>query len=136
MGKGTTGVDSPRPPDVIEKDIERMRGNLTVIVSELDRRRHELLDWRLQLKRHALAIGLAAGGIALVVGGSIALLMKRRRRVPRIRRASGGLGRRLLSAIASALVTALAKRFANKLLLPPARKTLPRKPPVEQVMVH
>jgi len=142
MGRGTTGVGKPRPPEVLEHDVERLRGNLTIIVSELDRRRHELTDWRLQLKRHALAIGLAAGGLALVVGGSIALFIAKRRRGSsrrrRLRREEGGLGKRLLSAIAGAVVGALAKRFANKLLLPPARprRRLQSERRVEPVTVH
>ena len=66
MGEGTNGV---RPsPEELERDVERIRDSMAGIVSELDRRRHELFDWRLQLRRHKLGIGLLAGGVVLLLG--------------------------------------------------------------------
>ena len=48
----------------LEGDIAALREDLGVLVAELDRRRHELVDVKLQLKRHAG--GAALFGVALV----------------------------------------------------------------------
>ena len=61
-----------RAERALESDIERLRGELDGMVGELDRRRHEAFDLRLQLRRHAgvvatvggVAIGVAIAGIA------------------------------------------------------------------------
>jgi hypothetical protein len=79
----------------LERQIGDIRGNLTVLVDELQRRRHEAFDVRLQLRRHpavigGVALGLA-GGITLLV---LALVRRHRRRQSisdRLRRLRRGL---------------------------------------------
>ncbi len=63
----TTIPTNPEPPR-IEREIESIRGDLDVLVRELDRRRHEALDWRLQVRRHRRGIAVATGvaGVALL----------------------------------------------------------------------
>jgi hypothetical protein len=66
MDQRKAGVkDAPRK---LEHEVEALRDDMTRIVSELDRRGHELLDWRLQLHRHRglVAIAVAAGVLALL----------------------------------------------------------------------
>jgi len=85
MGERTTGLivrevhslASPTP-EQLEHDVDDLRDGLTGIVRELDRRRHELLDWRLQLKKHRVAAVVAAG--LLFLGGLGLLRLARRRR--------------------------------------------------------
>jgi hypothetical protein len=74
-------LDVPAEPDpaVLQRDVENIRSDLDRLVGELDHRRHELFDLRLQLRRHALPIGLAAAAL-VVGGGAVALLLVRRRR--------------------------------------------------------
>jgi hypothetical protein len=68
------------------EEIGEVRQRLDALVEELDRRRHAALDWRLQLRRHALGltmsalalIALAGGGAALRAGGFSATWLRRR----------------------------------------------------------
>jgi hypothetical protein len=77
----------PREPHEIERDVESLRARVGVLVGELDRRRRELGDWRLQLRRHGLALGLAVAGVLAGGAGLVTLLVarQRRRRRPRAR---------------------------------------------------
>lgn len=67
-------------------EIACVREELDVLLAELDRRRHDLLDVRLQLRRHAKAT-LALAGVA---AGALWLSVGLRRRV---RRAAADAGR-------------------------------------------
>ncbi len=64
----------------IEGEITTLRGDIGEIVSELDRRRREAFDLRLQLRRHPVAVSLAGLAVAVVVGGAVALLVQDARR--------------------------------------------------------
>lgn len=74
MGEGTARVNGngkaeTRPPREIERDIEHLRTRLDKSLAELDRRRHELTDVRLQLKRHPGVFVGAGAVVALMIGG-------------------------------------------------------------------
>jgi hypothetical protein len=62
------GAGPPDEPPGIEREIESIRGELDLLVRELDRRRHEALDWRLQVRRHRRELSIATGvaGVAIV----------------------------------------------------------------------
>jgi hypothetical protein len=81
MGEGANGLSavttqnggnedtSPRATArQLEAEIAVLREELSGLVGELDRRRHELLDVKLQVKRHA--VGVALTGVALVSAAS------------------------------------------------------------------
>ena len=83
IGRIDGGGNGPaEEPPRLEREIDSIRGELDVLVRELDRRRHQALDWRLQLRRHQRELSIAgiAGGVAVLVlvGWSI-----RRRRARR-----------------------------------------------------
>lgn len=85
MGGRATGMNGggrgerPDEPDAIEREIGSIRGDLDGLVAELDRRRHDALDWRLQLRRHRRALWIAAGVAgATVLGVSVARRRRRR----------------------------------------------------------
>ena len=85
MAEGTGGmteVDAPAPHDLgpIEAEIKRRRGDLTTLVAELNRRGHELMDARLQIRRHALGFTITVLAVGAVAAGSIALRVWRARR--------------------------------------------------------
>jgi hypothetical protein len=95
-------VDEAAPaakPDAaeLEHQIEDLRTELGALVQELDRRRHDAFDLRLQLRRHARAVAIVSGLLALLVARRVWIVRRRR---------AGGFSRalavaRLLSILAS-----------------------------------
>jgi hypothetical protein len=99
MGEGTahvTAVDA-KPGDgaaapaegeaaerAIEQEIEGLRGRLDGVVGELDRRRHEALDVRLQVRRHSTAVATVGVVAAVLVVGSFVAWRNARRRQDRL----------------------------------------------------
>jgi hypothetical protein len=64
----------------LDQETGAVRRQLDDLLAELDRRRHEALDWRLQVRRHGRALALAAGGIAAAATLVVALYRMRARR--------------------------------------------------------
>jgi len=90
MGKRTSGMKTK--PEELEHEIESIRGGMDPVLRELDIRRHELTDWRLQLERHRpelVRIGLWTAGalVGLRVIGGMRAQMRRRKEMRRLRRA-------------------------------------------------
>jgi len=126
------------PPEdrakVLQHDVEEIRGDLTSLVNELDRRRHNFFDVKRQMSRHALALVLAGVGVVGLAAGAWALAAYRRRRReavgPRLMRLRQALARmidkpdRVASspsalekigvAGASAAISVLVKRLGGK----------------------
>jgi hypothetical protein len=78
MGEGTNRVSVGRtngePRKVareLESEITEVRSRLDRGLAELDRRRHELTDVRLQVRRHPM-IAVAAGATVVVLIGGVA----------------------------------------------------------------
>ncbi len=88
MGEGKTDVSTDQSveasPETLEHEVEAIRDNVTQIASELDHRRHELFDWRLQLRKHAATTAFVAAAAILAIGATIGLgrLRQRRNRRP------------------------------------------------------
>jgi hypothetical protein len=61
-------------------EVAGVREELDTLVAELDRRRHEVFDVRLQLRRHAVGAGLTAFALVATAAGSVWLTHLRRRR--------------------------------------------------------
>jgi hypothetical protein len=132
-GSDETGDNDPAE---LEREVEDIRDNIDGIVSELDRRRHELFDWRMQLRKHALLFAAVGAGCLLGLGLTITLGVVRRRRerrfwvrAGRLREALSrviahpelvsqpqpGVGKKALTAAASAGASILAKTLAQRL---------------------
>jgi antitoxin (DNA-binding transcriptional repressor) of toxin-antitoxin stability system len=77
--QGETHRPDPDPSE-IQKEVVAARHDLDRLVGELDRRRHAMFDIRGQLRRRPVPFIL--GGLALLtaVGGTVALIVARRRR--------------------------------------------------------
>ena len=80
MGEGTNRVKAepaPRPKEPrklareLEHDVEQARSSLDQSLAELDRRRHEVLDLRLQVRRHPVVAAVAGAMVLGVVGGIV-----------------------------------------------------------------
>jgi hypothetical protein len=82
MGEGATGVretaidNGPRPQISPQETVRQLSGEIVMLredlarlVAELDRRRHEALDVKLQVKRHALGVLLTGAGVVAVAFG-------------------------------------------------------------------
>jgi hypothetical protein len=142
MGGGTVELtDTVAPtaeeePQELEREVEDIRDNITGIVGELDRRRHDLLDWRLQLRKHGPVLVAVTAGWVLAFGMTMAVGAARRRKrnrplekARRLRQALSrmvahpelvaqpqpGIGRKVLAAAVSATVGALAKTLIQEL---------------------
>jgi hypothetical protein len=117
-------------------EIRSLRGELGGLVAELDRRRSEAFDLRLQLQRHPVAAALAAAGAALVLGGLLAVVVRGRRqhRRPSVRAretrralarlldhpkrvaAEPSIGNKVATAVLSLAATMIAKRVLERQL--------------------
>lgn len=104
-------ADGTATPRAIEGEIVSLRDELGVIVGELDRRRRDAFDLRLQLRRHAVAIAVVAGTVALVAAGIWTRAASRRRaRARPVARLSGVVrGLEAISRDPEALERALAR---------------------------
>jgi hypothetical protein len=67
----------------IHGEISSLREEIGDLVGELDRRRREAFDLRLQLRRHPVAFTVAGVAVAALIGGSVALLVYNSRRKER-----------------------------------------------------
>jgi hypothetical protein len=126
--------------DHLEAEANVARARLVRTLGALDRRRHELADVRLQVRRHAGGVMLAAGVVVGAVGLAVAIdVVRARRRAERRPRARlellrrlwrrpeelapapsfwGTLARRLALTALGALASQLAKREAKALIGP------------------
>jgi hypothetical protein len=88
MGEGTRHVspaDGPADGEPgasrrIGREIATLRDEIGDIVGELERRRREVFDVRLQLRRHPVAVAVVAVAAAALLGGAVAVLLRGRRR--------------------------------------------------------
>jgi hypothetical protein len=124
--------------DAVEQlagEVKAVRENLTWLVSELDRRVWETLDPVLRHRQALTVAGLA--GLALIVGGAVALLVPRHRPEPspmekarRLRQAVARIiedpdslappaprvGRDILGAAGTVVAAAVAKKMLDRAL--------------------
>jgi hypothetical protein len=67
----------------MEGEISEIRGQLDQSLAELDRRRHEATDVKLQIRRHPAVVAAAGGVVLLLLGGvAYAIWAARRREQP------------------------------------------------------
>ena len=152
---GSARPGSPPQENVrqLEGEIAVLRDELTGLVAELDRRRHELTDFKLQARRHAVGAALTGAGLLMSAAGFVWLSAWRRRqrstaraRMERLREAVSrmvtrpdrvaaepGIPAKIVTAAANAAVATAIKKILERGLqramisrtsLPPLRKTV------------
>jgi hypothetical protein len=128
------GKAEPRPPREIERDIEHLRTRLDHSLAELDRRRHELTDVRLQMRKHPAVFICAGAVVVLMLGGVGYAIYRSRKRHELPRKASRlrlALGRavdnphkvarsepppwqKILTAVGTTIAVSLAKKMVER----------------------
>ena len=80
-------MNSEHEVDALEREVDRIRSNIGELIRELNHRRHEALDLRLQLRQHAGRVLLVGAVVVATIAGGIALILARlrRRRSVRVR---------------------------------------------------
>jgi hypothetical protein len=145
MGERTSRVDQP---EALENEIDRIRANLSEVVSELDYRRHELLDVKGQLQKHAGLVAAVGGGVLVLAGGVVGLSIWRARqaktasaRMKRMRTAwynvsqehvvrQESIGHKVLAGVLATLAAGLVKSAFQKWVLEPRKlKAAEHQPP-------
>jgi hypothetical protein len=127
----------------IEKDITSIRSEIGALVDELDRRRRELFDVRLQMSRHPVAVGVAGATAAVLLGGAVAMLIYNGRRKQRasykakqlkiafgrmvahperVARGEPPPGEKILAAVGTAVATLLVKRAMERAVPVPSER--------------
>jgi hypothetical protein len=128
-------VEKPSPHEAVRQlgaEIAAVREELTGLVAELDRRRREMLDLRLQARRHAVGVTVAAASLVGAAAGTVWLRMWRARRrdrllsrAARLREAVGRMidqpdrvaaEQRVPGKIVTAAATAAAATIINRIL--------------------
>ena len=132
----------------LEAEIEDARKRLDRSLAELDKRRHEATDWRLQMRRHPRVVaGVGLGALAIVSGLVAVALVSRRRERPRAKlrslgqaegrvweqprklaRPEPGVALKVLAAIATAVGTTLAKKYVEQLWTATRSRAVPAPP--------
>jgi hypothetical protein len=131
MGERTNGVtdrSASKSADQLEQQVGLLREHLTDVVSELDYRRHELMDVKGQLKKRAPLIAMIAAGALVMVGGAVAASMWRKRLPPKKRAKTRvvtlegkpyeSVWHRIATAGAGALAAVAARALAQHLITP------------------
>lgn len=108
MGQGTPGVGEP---EALEREIAGIRGTMAGLLRELDHRRHELLDWRLQVRRHAVVLIAGAAAVALLVAAA-----RMRRRRPAGARREPSTVKKVFTAALAGAASVSARSAMNRLL--------------------
>jgi prefoldin subunit 5 len=123
-----------KPEVEIEREIEVVRTRLDKSLAELDRRRHELMDVKLQVRKHPQAVLIAGGAVVLLIGiGYLAARASHkaaedpRRRAKRLKKATARamehpervaqnppVWQKIAASVGTTIAVALTKRLLDK----------------------
>jgi hypothetical protein len=151
MGEGADGVNGQtsmtngHDSQQIEGEISEIRGRLDESLAELDRRRHEATDIKLQIRRHPGAAAVAGGVVLLLLGGvAYAIWAARQREKPmskakrlklavsrmidepqKVAKAEPTVSEKILAAAGTAAATLLTKKLIERAVNAAGRKPAP-----------
>jgi predicted oxidoreductase len=72
MDERTPGLKGSSPEE-LEREVARIREGMMPFVRELDERRHEMMNWRHQVKRTAPKVARIVGVMLAVLAGAKAI---------------------------------------------------------------
>ena len=153
MGQGTNGVsvgtngvgthghrkEVVPDPDKLEQRVAMIREHMGDVVAELDHRRHELTDVKVQLKKNGPVLAGIGGGVLLLAGGAIGYSVYQSKKRAEIRRAYErsvkqkqyeSVFHRVLTAAAGAFFGVLVKSLATRLMKPVIEAPVTSPPPL------
>jgi hypothetical protein len=90
-GGGPEGLAPRESARQLDGEIAQLREELANLIAELDRRRHEALDVKLQIRRHAFEVGLTGVALVAAASGAVVLGTWRARRRQRLMSRAGRL---------------------------------------------
>jgi hypothetical protein len=151
MGEGADGVNGQTSTrngngsQQIEGEISEIRGRLDESLAELDRRRHEATDIKLQIHRHPAAVAVAGGVVLLLLGGvAYAIWAARQREKPiskakrlrvavsrmidepqKVAKGQPTVAEKILAAAGTAAATMLTKKLIEQAINAAGRKPAP-----------
>lgn len=116
------------PPAILETEVTSIREHLTSLLHELDRRRRELMDWKLQARRHKNKLIIAGAVLGLV---ATAVLRQRARHRARVGphaapREQSIFGKVIGAALAAAMSTAAKKAVEHMFRMSKSESALTR----------
>jgi hypothetical protein len=143
VGEGTSRIEGQAPRE-IEREIEHVRARLDRSLGELDRRRHELTDLKLQIRKHPGVFIGVGGFLFLIVGGVVLAVWRSHKReaLPeKTKRLRIAVGRavdkpgkvargeappweKILAAVGTTLAVSITKRLLDRLWSTPPRRDL------------
>jgi hypothetical protein len=88
-GNGKSTGDAGSESDRLRAEVDATHRRLEGLLGELDRRRREAFDVRLQMRRHPVAFAVGAALAVGAMGGGATLVIARMRRQRRQRRSRG-----------------------------------------------
>ena len=127
----------PASVETLEDDVDRIRQNIGELIRELNHRRRDAFDLKVQFQQHAVRLVLVGAAVVAMVAGAIALALSRRRSRRTLRARAGRFGKALRRIIAhpetlgerapsiprkaaaaggSAVASVLGKRLAQRLV--------------------
>ena len=117
MGEGTVRI-AVKPPRQIEREIGMLRTRLDRSLAELDRRRHELANVRVQLRRHPVVLA-GAGGLVLLLVGGVAFTVWRaheREQPDDPEKVARPVWEKLLAAVGITIAVSLTRKLLDRLI--------------------
>lgn len=117
MGEGTIRMNGLADPvRAAEDEVGSIRTELGDLVSELDRRRQEAFDLRLQARRHPALLVAVVVGTAILTGGVVATILRSRRRRHSVSGKANEMGRALARFVDRPETVARRSRVREKLV--------------------
>jgi len=110
VGEATTGVE----PRKIEREIEHLRTRLDRSLAEVDRRRHELTDLKLQVRRHPRLVAGTSVVVLALLGGVGFAIWRALDPPHEVARRDAPAWEKILAAVGTTIAVSLTKKLLDR----------------------